>query len=27
MQDKYHKIDNAVIEGLKIYKKLALTDK
>lgn len=27
MQHKYHKIDNAVIEGLKIYKKLTLTDK
>ena len=27
MKHKYHKIDNAVIEGLKIYKKLALTDK
>ena len=27
MQHKYHRIDNAVIEGLKIYKKLALTDK
>lgn len=27
LQLKYHKIENAVIEGLKIYKKLALTDK
>lgn len=27
LQLKYHRIENAVIEGLKIYKKLALTDK
>ena len=27
LQLKYHRIENAVIEGLKIYKKLALADK
>jgi len=27
LQQKYHRIDNAVIEGLKIYKKLALANK
>lgn len=27
MKQKYHRIDNAVIDGLKVYRKLSLTDK